>query len=167
MRRYASLILFCAATAALWFWTRPTPEQVIEKRLRDLAAAVSPDGNEGNFAKIAASQRIAGYFTLDAVVNLEGVPGVGSSLSGRTEISQSVMAARNWTGGSRVVLENIQVIVAPSNLSATVIFGASVNRSSREGNWGQTLKSTWRYEDGNWLIRSLEPSSPVPVQSPN
>ena len=159
MKKISRFILFAIAVAAgIWLWTIlfPSPEKVIRKQLSELARDASFSGNQSSLAGIVGVQRLAGFFSTNAEVNLD-VPGCEQQrLTGRDEITQAAAGARASLDGLKVEFPDVSVTVASDKQSATADLAAKVQIGGRKDFDVQEMKFTLEKIDGKWLITRVE-----------
>lgn len=151
------LILVLAGAGWLgWAWLHPTPEKAILKEMEQLAEALATKPNEGNIARVAAITRALSHFSADVVINTEGIPGGGDTVSGKTELQQALFAARSRLSGS-ITFHDIRVQVESNDATnATVNFVAAARLSGQEDAFNQSLRARFAKIEGDWLINHVE-----------
>ena len=153
------MVLLAALVAlGVWLWLLlfPSPEKVIRKRLTELAVTVSYSPSQGNLARIAAAQSLAGYFGTNIEVNID-VPGrLRHTLMGREDIAQTAMSARAVVSSLSVKFPDINVTVAPDKQSAVADLTLDATIASEVDHLVQELKFTFQKIDGEWLITRVE-----------
>jgi hypothetical protein len=150
--------LLVLAGLGIWGWTVffPGPEQVIRKRLKDLARTASFTGKEGNFAKLASVQSLTSYCTPDVEITVD-VPGHSrQTITGHGELLQVAGAARVYTGGFSVQFFDILVDVAPDKRSAVAELTARASVPREHDFYVQELKFTLKKMGGHWLVYRAE-----------
>jgi len=153
------LILLAALIALgvwLWFVLFPSPEKIMRQRLTELARTASFSSGEGNLARLAAAQSLAGFFSTNVEVDIN-VPGrVQHTLMGRDEIQQAALAARSTLSGLKVTFPDINVTVAPDKQSAVADLTVEANVVGERDSIVQEMKVTFQQTDGEWLITRVE-----------
>ncbi len=153
-------LIFIAALAALgvWLWTVlfPSPEKIIRKRLAEVARTASFAPNEGPLARMINVETFAGHFSADVQVSLDTLGHERHALSGRDEIAQAAMAARNTISSLKVAFLDVNVSVSPDKQSATVDLTAKADTPSEKNFVVQEMKFTLKKIDGEWLITRVE-----------
>jgi len=155
---FRMVVLAALAALGVWLWlvVFPDPEKAIRKRLNELAATVSYSPSQGNLARIAAVQRLAGYFGTNVEVNID-VPGrVQHTLVGREEITQTALGARAVVSSLRVKFPDINVTVAPDKQSAVADVTLDATIAGEADQLVQELKFTMQKIDGRWLITRVD-----------
>jgi hypothetical protein len=139
-----------------WHWLFPSPEQVIRKRLIQLAAVACIPPNEAPLAKIANAHKLASFFSEDVEVSLS--PGGYSPLnvSGREELLQMAIGARSTLGSLKVEFPDIVVSLGPDKSSATVDLTAKAMVPSEKDFGVQELRVSIKKVGGDWLITRVE-----------
>ena len=137
-------------------WMVPSEEERIVRLIRDIAERASFTGREGNIARLAAADALAGSFTRDAEIRIDAVvPAVGP-LIGRDAIQQVALAARRGTGGVRVsILGAVAEVDSPG--AGRVRFTASADTGGGDGTFdAQDFEARVRKEDGKWRVERVE-----------
>ena len=160
MKKWSFRLLLVAGFGALaiWIWRVlfPSPEQVIRKRLGELAQAASFSSKEAPLASLANSATLASFFTDDVEFILD-VPGHSQQkVSGRDQLLQAAMSARSALGGLSVEFLDINVIVGPDKTSAVADLTAKGRVQGEPDLLVQELKLTLKKIQGHWLISRLE-----------
>ena len=159
MKTAFRLFLLAALVALgvwLWFVLFPGPEKIIRQRLTKLARTASFSAGEGNLAKLAAAEDIAGYFATNAEINIE-VPGRAQhTLAGRAEIRQVALGARERLSGLNVQFPDINITVAPGKQSAVADLTVVVRVAGEPDSIVQEMKFTFQKTDDGWLIARVE-----------
>ncbi len=154
------LVLFAALAALgvwLWFVLFPSPEKIIRQRLTELARTASFSSGEGDLAKLAAAQKLAGFFATNVEINLD-VPGrVQHSLTGRDEIKEAALGARSTLSGLKVQFPDINITVAPDKQSAVADLTVEASVAGERDAIVQEMKFTFQKTDDGWLITRVEP----------
>src|ERR1035441_1276822 len=90
------LLVGLLAAVGLWGWRVffPSPEEVIRKRLGELARSASTSSSESLLAKAWNASALAEYFTVDVEITLD-VPGLQHTINGRDELVRTVAGARS------------------------------------------------------------------------
>ncbi|MFZ1073189.1 MAG: hypothetical protein WAO21_07110 [Verrucomicrobiia bacterium] len=154
--RFFFLAALVALGVWLWFVLFPSPERIIRARLTLLARTGSFTSGETYLAKLAITQRLAGYFATNVEVNID-VPGrVQHTFVGRDEIQQAAFAARTSLSGLKVQFPDINVTVAADKQSAVADLTVEANVAGDRDSIVQEMKFTFRQTDGEWLITRIE-----------
>jgi acyl CoA:acetate/3-ketoacid CoA transferase alpha subunit len=153
-------IVLLAALAALgvWLWTVlfPNPENVVRKRLAELARTVSSSPNESDLARLASARSVAGFFAANVELNVD-LPELGRRNSmDREEITQAALMGRSRAGGLQVKFPDINITVAPDKQSAVADLTVEANVSGEHDSMVREMKFTLRKTDGQWLITRVE-----------
>jgi hypothetical protein len=151
----------------LWGWRTlfPSPEQVIRRRLTEVARAASFPANQGALARLADAQSLTAFCTPDVEINVD-VPGHSrQTLSGQDELLQAIVAARTALRGLNVEFFDILVTLAPDRSSAVANLTAKAQVPAERDFYVQEIQFNLRQTDGKWLIvraetvRALSPTS--------
>lgn len=139
-----------------WFLLFPSPQHIIRKQLKGLAATASFRGNEGPLAKAYNAEKLSGYFATDVVVVVD-IPGHGQqSFEGLDTVLQAAMAARQSLSGLKAEFLDINVTVGPDKQSATVNLTAKGTVPGESDFFVQEMKFAFKKVDGKWLISKVE-----------
>jgi len=140
----------------LWFVLFPGPEKIIRQRLTKLARIASFSSAEGNLARLAAAQNVAGFFATNVEVDIN-VPGrMQHTLVGRDEIQQAALGARERLSGLKVQFPDINITVAHDKQSAVADLTVEANMAGEHDPIVQEMKFTFQQTDGEWLIARIE-----------
>jgi len=154
--RFILLAALVALGVWLWFVLFPGPEAVIRQRLTKLARTASFSAGEGNLARLAAAQDLAGFFATNVEVDIN-VPGrVQHTLVGRDEIKQAALGARSTLTGLKVTFPDINVAVAPGQQSAVADLTLEARIAGENDSIVQELKLTLQKTGDGWLITRVE-----------
>ncbi|HVU07734.1 MAG TPA: hypothetical protein VHG89_04230 [Verrucomicrobiae bacterium] len=153
-------IIFTVALIALgiWLWTIffPNPETVVRQRILKLAKIASFTKDEGNFSRVAAGERVGGFFSTNVEINIT-IPGhEQDTLVGRAEITQAVLQVREAVREIVVKVPDVQVTLAPDKQSAVADVTVDVEISGERDALVQEMKFTFQKMDGDWLITKIE-----------
>jgi hypothetical protein len=152
------IVLLILGGLGYWGWRTwfPSPEQVICKRLNELARAASFSGKEGALVKLANAQALTTFCTPDVEITID-IPGHSrQTISGHEELLQLAVAARSYGNGVNVEFFDILVSVAPDQTSATAELTAKANVPREKEFYVQELKFALRKVEGKWLICRAE-----------
>ncbi|HZR17798.1 MAG TPA: hypothetical protein VFE51_10760 [Verrucomicrobiae bacterium] len=154
--RLAFLGTLCAALFCSWHWLFPSPQQVIRKRLSQLAAAASIAPNEAPLVKLAKAQRLSTFFAMDARVNVD-IPGRAvQGFNGRDEIQQAAIGARAILNTLKVEFVDVVVEVGPDKKSARAHLTATANLPGEKIPEVQELEIGFTNIDREWLINQAQ-----------
>jgi len=160
MRTWSVRLIVVVILAGLGFWGSrvwfPGPEEVIRKRLSELARTASFSGSEGTLVKLAGAQALAAFCTPDVEITVD-IPGhFRQTFSGQDELVQAAVGARRAAGGLNVQFFDIIVTVAPDQNSAVADLTAEGRVRGEKDFYVQELKFMLRKVDGKWLIFRVE-----------
>jgi hypothetical protein len=141
----------------------PPAEKVITKRLKNLASAISAKPG-GNIARVANVNKIGAFFHPNVRVSLEGFGRDVGSISGRGELEQMALSARQNLSGISVEFYNIVVQVDDSKTRAAARLTALVKINDQNDPAVQDIALELEKEGRTWLIRSVSPARTVQVQ---
>jgi hypothetical protein len=153
------VILFVALLGAgLWLWIHfhPGPEEAIRKRLLALAQCASFGGNEGEIARMAASQELGDYFTQDATVTINIPELILRTFESRVEIVQAAYAAHKGLQSVHAEFVDMDIVLASDRKSAVAELTAKVTVPSEKSFFPQQLRFHLALLEGKWLIRQVD-----------
>jgi hypothetical protein len=151
------IVLVVLAAVGVWGWRafHPSPEQVIRKRLGELAQSVSFGPSDAPLAKVWNSQGLGKFFTSDVQVTFDA-PGAGGVINGRDQLLERAMGARSVLSSLKVEFPDITVALGADGQSAVVEVTAKAKASTDKEPYLQELKITFQKTGGDWLIRKVE-----------
>jgi hypothetical protein len=159
MKQWLARGVVVGALAALGFWGWrvffPSPEELIRKRLSEVAKAASSSAREGLLAKAWNASALGEYFTLDVQINID-VPGTQHTINGRAELMQAVVGARSEGGSLSIEFPDIKITVAPDGNSAVVNLTAKAKVSRPQETYFQELRVRMIRIKRDWLIEQVE-----------
>jgi len=159
MNKWLFRIILTGVLAALGFWGWrvffPSPEELIRKRLGELAKAASFTSNEGLLAKAFNASRLGEFFTPDVQVTVN-VPGSQRTLNGRDELLQAALGARSEVGSLSIQFPDIKVVVAPDQDTAVVNLTARGKVAGQRDSYLQELRLRMTKIKREWLINQIE-----------
>jgi hypothetical protein len=159
MKKWLSRVIVAGVLAALGLWgwrvVFPSPEEIIRKRLDELAKAASFSSGEGLLAKAWNASSLGEFFTLDVQVTVD-VPGTQHTISGRDELLQAAVGARSEVGSLSIEFPDIKVTVAPDKNSAVVYLTAKGKASGQTDFYLQELRLRMTRIKRDWLIDQIE-----------
>jgi hypothetical protein len=123
------------------------------------AASVKP--NESGFSRLAYGSRLAGFFTTNVTVHLEGLGSDFTSIHNRTEFAAAALAARSQLREARFNLADLNVTLRPETrfASAYVVVTGEINSLTNQ--FGQAFRMTLRKTGGRWLIAEVKVVEPI------
>ena len=149
----AALVLIVVWVWRVWF---PGPEQIIRRKLADMASLASVAPNEAPLRKLATAQQLIGYFTKDIEVSVD-VPGRSTfTISGLDELRQAALGARSTGTSFNVEFVDVGVTLAPDKQSAVVHLTAKANIPGEAVPQVQELKIDFKKVDKDWLVNHVE-----------
>jgi hypothetical protein len=145
------------AAVGLWGWRVffPSPEEMIRKRLGEVAKAASSSAKEGLLAKAWNASALGEFFTLDVQITID-VSGTQHTINGRDELMQAVVGARSEGGSLSIEFPDIKVDVAPDGNSAVVNLTAKAKVSRPQETYFQELRVRMTRTKRDWLINQIE-----------
>jgi len=139
-----------------WRWLFPGPEQVIRKRLSELATDASITSNEAPLVKLAKAQRLSTFFTTDAKVTVD-LPGRAlQTFDGREEVQQAAIGARSLLNNLKVEFVDVTVSLRPDKNSAVSHLTATATMPGEKVPEVQELEIEFRKTDHDWLIDRVQ-----------
>jgi hypothetical protein len=153
------LALVAALAGVVWWgWGKlfPKDEEVIRQRVNRVAALITFDGEEGNFAKVANVEEFANLFDMEVEVVVD-TPGYAQQiLTGRTDLRQQAFAVRSAISSLEVKFLDLNVTVDPNRTNATVLLTGQAKMPKERDGFVQELKFILRKVEGKWLIYRVE-----------
>jgi hypothetical protein len=158
MKKASRLILAAALLALGFFAWRilfPSPEKVIRSRLNELAKAASFPAKEGELATPLNAQKFASFFTADVEISVDVRGHSRQIITGREQLFQDAMGARQFVRGLNVEFFDIVVAVGPGKKSAVANLTAKW-RVPGEDFTIQELKFYLVEVGRDWLVNGVE-----------
>jgi len=158
-RRIFRAILGAAIVAiGIWIWVVmfPGPERAIRLRLAELAKSASFGGNESPLAKLANSQRLAGFFTSDVEIDVDAPGRPKLTLNGRDSLAQAAMQVRSVYSGLQVEFLDINIILAPDKQSAEANLTLKGRLAGEKDMIVQELRMLLNKLEGTWKVKKVE-----------
>jgi hypothetical protein len=153
--RVAFLALF--AGVGIWAWHAwfPSPEQVIRRRLAEMARLASFGPNEGPLAKMMNAEKLAGCFSEDVQVQVD-FGGYPQSFSGRQTLREAALRARSMVTSLQLEFPDIIMSLGQDRQSAVIDLAAKGVISGEAEPQVHELKFTMKRVGGDWLITRVE-----------
>ncbi len=154
IRLLVAATVVAAAVGLAWhFW--PSEENRIRKAIGGMAADATFSGKEGNFAKMAKIESLAGHFTEDADIRVDKVVDLDSGLHGRESIRQVLTAGMPFIGALKVQVHDVTVeIVDETHAKALMV--ASAQGGGQKDIAAQEFQLKMVKEKGKWLVGAVE-----------
>lgn len=146
------------AGAGFWLWTVlfPSPEKVVLKKVRSLAATASVNSNDGAFTRAAKVSNLIGFFSPEAEINYD-ISGVGTgSLTGRDEIRETAAGGYTHISNLNVQFTDATAHVAADKQNAEVSCTARVSTGDSRDFGVQELRFQFQKLDRDWLITRVD-----------
>src|SRR4051812_37353881 len=147
------ILLLGLAGWAVWYFVFPPPERVIRQRLEKLAVSISQQP-QGNISKLANVNYIGSFFHPNVSINVEGFGRDLSSISGRGELEQMALGARESGVQVHVEFSNLHIEAARGDTTANALITAEVTLNDQKQPIVQDLRLTFEKLDRKWLILS-------------
>ncbi len=151
-------LLAALIAAGIWGWHFffPGPERVIRKQLNELARAASIAPNEAPLARLSNAQRLTTFFSGDVQIFVD-VPGYSAhTFSGRDELLQAAIGARNILNALKVEFPDIKIVLGPDKTAAIANLTARADVPGSKNVEVQELKLELHRIDGHWLVTRVE-----------
>ncbi len=164
MKLIVRLMLLAGLIAlVLWSWDFffPTPQKVIEKHLVKLARLASFSSTDGNFKRLADTERIGSLLARNIHVVLDVPGGRGQTFDNREELLQAVMAARSSVKNLQAQFTDIGIILNPDRRSAVALLTVKAKVGGEPDLLVELLKFTFQNTNDDWLITGLETVRPL------
>jgi hypothetical protein len=159
MKTWSFRLILLAVLIALgiWGWRVffPSPEEIIRKRLGELAKAASFSPNEGDVAKFWNASVLADFFTPDVQVKVE-VLGSWHTIGGRDELLRAALGVRSTVASLTIEFPDIKVTVAPDRASAVVNLTAIGKVPGERDFYLQELRMRLSKVKRDWFIHHVE-----------
>ncbi len=160
MKAWLARLALLGALLALgiWGWRAafPGPEQLIRKRLAELARLASFTQSEGSLVKLAKAQQLAARFTPDAEISVD-LPGRSpQSLNGRDELMQAAMSARTMVKSLKVQFVDVTVKLGDAPESGIAHFTVKADVPGETTPEVEELEAQFKRVDGDWLIQHVQ-----------
>ncbi len=120
-----------------------------------LAEAASVRPHDSSFARLAYADRLAGFFTTNAILHLEGLNAEFPSVTSPMELREAATAARAQLRQAEFKLADLTVSVAGDHRAATAYVVISGRINSRTNDFGQAFNMSLRKIHGRWLISDV------------
>jgi hypothetical protein len=160
MKQWIVRAVLLGALAALgyWLWTIffPNPEKVIRNRIQEVARLASFSSNEGALAKLSNAQKLSSCVADNVEIQVEFQRHSERIFSGRDDVLQACVAARNLAGGLTVEFPDVVVTLHPGKESATAEVTLRAQIQGERDYIVQELKIEFVKIGGEWLIRRAE-----------
>ncbi len=159
MKRVLKIITVLAVLAlGVWIFRIlfPGDEKLIRKLLAGAAETAAIKPNENPLSRLAGANKLVGFFSSDAVLNVEVSSVDVRSISGGDDLLQAVTAARATLQEAKIQLHQIHVNVDPDKQSATAQLVATAYLNGGSDPLVQELKLQLRKIDGHWKITQVE-----------
>lgn len=158
MQKSVRLLIAAALIGfGIWGWRVcfPSPEKVIRTRLSQLAAAASFGPQQGMMARAYQVQKIPGFFTPDAVINLEVRGYEAQTLSGQDEL-QSEALKLTRLDGLKVEFLDVSVTFGADKRTAVANLALKATVAGQRDFLAQEFDFMFKNVDGKWLIYRVE-----------
>ncbi len=147
-----------ALAGGIWLWrvVFPGDETIIRRRLHELAATASFPANEAPLAKLTNAGKVASFFTVDGEIDIAPWGYQRVVISGRDELRQAALGARNAISSLTVATEGISIALELETDQATARLSLTGRTSENPDRQSQPLELDLRRIDGEWLIRRVK-----------
>jgi hypothetical protein len=137
----------------------PNDEKAIRSLMRRLTQAASVKPNESSFARLAYVDRLAGFFTTNVTMQIEGFGTEFTTIQGRTDLIQAAMAARTQLRQASFKVSDLDIKFPPEKRTAHAYVVITGHINFETNHIGQAFKMSLNKTGGRWLIsqvRSVE-----------
>lgn len=147
----AALVL----AGGIWLWRVifPGDEATLRRLIQELAEVASFPAHEAPLAKLTNAAKVAGFFTVDGEVDVAPWGYRRVVISGRGELRQAALGARNALSSLSVGAEGINVTLGPGADQASARFALTGRTGEDLERQSQAMELEFRKADGEWLIR--------------
>lgn len=151
-------LLAIIVAIGFWLWTVffPSAESVIKKQIAAVATLLTFSSKEGQLAKIANVEDLAGYFAHDVEIIVDTPVQARHSISGREDLRQILLGARMALTGLDVEFKDMTVTLTPGDTEATVSLTAIAQVAGDRDQLVQEAKFTLHKIEGRWIIMRIE-----------
>ena len=160
MRRGITQLVLLAIAVALGFLTWrilfPSPDQLIRKKLTELAQLASFSSNEAPLAKALNSQKMVSLCTPDVEISIDTAGRAPQTIRGQEDLGRAAMAARSAISGLNIEFLDVNISIGPDKRSATVDLTAKGRIAGDNDLLVQELKFIFKKIGGSWLISRVE-----------
>jgi SnoaL-like domain len=120
-----------------------------------LAQAASVRPTDSNFARLAYAERLAGFFTTNAVLHLEGLGRDFPVIASKSDLREAAMAARAQLRQAEFKVTDVNVTFPgeKGTARAYVVITGRINAETND--FGQAFRMTVRKTHGQWLISEV------------
>ena len=158
--KWAVRLIIIAALAAVgyWAWTAmfPNPRAVVWHRLEKLAQIASFSAGEGQLQKLAAVQKMGGYFSDQVVVNVHMTGEETHEFYNREELVQAIQAGRMSVNSVLVKFKGPRIEITPGSQEAIIGVALTADINGEKDSVVEDLKIQMKKVDGDWLITHVE-----------
>jgi hypothetical protein len=141
----------------IWYGLKllPSDQKAIDNTMHRLVQAASVQPNESNLARLTYPDRLAGFFTTNAVLHLEALNSEFSSISSRTDLLGAATAARLHLRQAEFKLADLHLTFpGPKGTAhAYVVITGQIN--FKTNSFGQAFKMNLEKTHGRWLISEV------------
>lgn len=158
MKQIVPIIIFISLGVLGYFAFRmlfPDDVDVIRGQLSEMATEASFEGSEAPLTKVSKAGKLAGYFTVDAQIEIEPWGYRKVSVNGRAEIREVTIGARTAVSSLKISVDRVDIVVADNRSSARVLMSVVVQSSRQEEPWYQDMDVEMERVDGDWLISRI------------
>jgi hypothetical protein len=138
-------------------------EQAIRTLLNRLAGAASMQPSESGLARLTYGDRLAGFFTTNATLNLEVLGGEFTSVHGRAELAQAALGVRNTLREADFKVTDVDITFPGEKGTAKVyvvitghIQGGPASAHGRLEDFAQAFRMMLHKTQGHWRIEEVK-----------
>lgn len=157
----ALLVLVAGLGVFLWSHFFPNEEKRVRKCLEGLQEAVSFEAGGSLAGTAADSERLRSLLAPDVEVEVEMPGGGREAMSGRAEIVQAAMGARQYLRGLKVELLDVAVQVEPGKDRAACSLTAKATQPGDRDYVVQEMRLELVKQDGQWRLRKAAAIRPL------
>ena len=152
-----------ALVAGFWLYQRlfPRDEDVIRRELQQLAATASVRPGDSTLIRLGGSNKLVQSVTADVVLNLSDTGTYFSSIQGRDQLRETLMAARASVQQVEIEFVDVTVGVAPDRLSANALLTVIVHLNGERNSNVMEVRMDLSKVEGDWLISRVETVKPL------
>jgi hypothetical protein len=141
----------------LWIYYHPTPQEAIRRQLANLAEAASFEKGEGLVTRAAASQKLAGFFAPNVMMNIEP-RGIFADEVTRAEIAERAFQLRSFPDieSFKVKVLDPVITLGADKKSAIVELTIHAETAGERHLIVQEMKFMMKEVDDEWYILRVE-----------
>ena len=152
------LLVLAGAGTGLWYYLRPTDENLIRGQFAKFAELVTKSGKEGALPAATRAKEISQLFTDRAVFDVDGLSWMAGPFT-RKDLSANAFRARAMLERAKLGFDLLEIEVAPDRRTARIFLTASLAGKSKDGRdfrEVRELECAMIREDSGWVFDSFK-----------